>query len=533
MPALPMDCLDDELRLLDEWANQQAAELAAEMPWLPPVPLERPVPAPPPTPEPLLPAGCHPLPEPTADERLDEAFAALDRVVALESQVFAEKAAALAAVRWQAEDADRVRGDRVSTDFLDLHLAGTLTVQQAIVPALLDEARHLVLNLPATWRALRDGWLRVSHARVIVEATAGLTAEQCARIEERVLGTAAGRSRASLRRQVHRLVLAMQDQPQKERRRREAVAERGVHACALDDGMAAVTATMPAHAQVLFLGALRQLAERARPAGDVRTVQQRMSDVLAGLPALLLRMLAGDHGASVREAAVRELTEDGLRCTGPVAPIQALLLLPFDTAVAGGAVPGELVGYGPISAEYARRLLEQAQVRTGTVDPLTGRLTGIGPRPADLRDPGSDQQHAAEPAWQQRLRAHLETEFGPDVGSPGSEPPPATARPGGPPAPLPDEPQYRPSTRLSRFVRWRDRQCIGPGCAVPAAQCDLEHRDPWPQGPTGPGNLAPVSRHCHHAKQAGWRYIRGPDGSTTWFPPRSRRSYHIPPEQSW
>ncbi|HVM29085.1 MAG TPA: HNH endonuclease signature motif containing protein, partial [Mycobacteriales bacterium] len=94
--------------------------------------------------------------------------------------------------------------------------------------------------------------------------------------------------------------------------------------------------------------------------------------------------------------------------------------------------------------------------------------------------------------------------------------------------PPPAEPQYRPSAALTRLIHWRDRRCLGPGCSVPANRCDLEHRTPWPHGPTSADNLNPISRHCHHAKQAGWTYTRQPDGSTTWHPPRSRRTYTVP-----
>lgn len=539
----------------DPWPDDPLdVELA---PWrVPELPDGR-VPVAPPAPEPLLPAGCRMLPEPSPDERLDEAFEQLDRAAVLESQAFARTAAALDAVQFRARQVDRSRGDHVTSDFLDLHVAGSLTVQQTTVDGLLQQARHLVRNLPGTWQALDDGWLRVHQARVIVDLTDGMTAEQCAVIEARVLPRAAGRSRASLRRQVRRLLVSLRDQAQAEKQRRRAVADRGVHASQLEDGMAAVTATMPAHAQVLFLTALRQLAERCRTPGDTRTVQQRMSDVLAGLPAAVLRMLAGDHGGVVQNAAARELSADGLRVTGPIAPIQALLLVPLDTALHGSHCPADLIGYGPVSADYARQLLAGAQIRTGTVDTGTGRLTAISALPTDLRpgttaptcrsahtEPG-DGLPDTEPGWLWlgRLRERLAAEFGqanpahssdrPGSGSPSAPKggdSPAPRPPTGPPTPPPNEPQYRPSVALTRLLRWRDRHCIGPGCSVPATQCDLEHRAAWPLGPTGPDNLAPVSRHCHRAKQAGWRYVRGPDGGTTWYPPRSGRSYLVPPE---
>ena len=94
---------------------------------------------------------------------------------------------------------------------------------------------------------------------------------------------------------------------------------------------------------------------------------------------------------------------------------------------------------------------------------------------------------------------------------------------------LPDvpEPQYEPSRPLARLVRTRDAHCTGIGCDRPAAACDLDHRDPWPLGPTSAGNLASVSRRCHQAKTRSWRLHRHPDGSSTWTSPTGR-SYPTP-----
>src|SRR5690606_14315367 len=55
-----------------------------------------------------------------------------------------------------------------------------------------------------------------------------------------------------------------------------------------------------------------------------------------------------------------------------------------------------------------------------------------------------------------------------------------------PPADI--EPRYRPSATLARFVRARDMTCCFPGCNAPAERCDIDHRIPWPNGPTHAGN---------------------------------------------
>ena len=92
----------------------------------------------------------------------------------------------------------------------------------------------------------------------------------------------------------------------------------------------------------------------------------------------------------------------------------------------------------------------------------------------------------------------------------------------------PVEPRYRPSTRLTDLVRLRDQHCAGPGCSHPGDQCDLDHRDPWPLGPTAASNLTPLSRRCHNAKTFTWQLHRTPTGSHTWTSPTGR-TYTTPP----
>ncbi len=65
---------------------------------------------------------------------------------------------------------------------------------------------------------------------------------------------------------------------------------------------------------------------------------------------------------------------------------------------------------------------------------------------------------------------------------------------------------YAPTVEIDQTVRARDPVCTFPGCAVPAARCDLDHQVPHPTGPTTVANLSPRSRRCHRWKTAGlWR----------------------------
>ncbi len=66
----------------------------------------------------------------------------------------------------------------------------------------------------------------------------------------------------------------------------------------------------------------------------------------------------------------------------------------------------------------------------------------------------------------------------------------------------------RPSAAQRRRVRRRFPTCVFPGCRMPARRADLDHV--WRHadgGPTHTGNLAPLCRFHHRAKDEGrWRY---------------------------
>ncbi|GAB3466946.1 HNH endonuclease signature motif containing protein [Kineococcus endophyticus] len=67
---------------------------------------------------------------------------------------------------------------------------------------------------------------------------------------------------------------------------------------------------------------------------------------------------------------------------------------------------------------------------------------------------------------------------------------------------------YRPSAALRRFVVARDATCRGPGCVRPAADCDLDHVVPWPEGPTTADNLQALCRTHHRFKtQFVWEHV--------------------------
>ncbi|RLV56347.1 HNH endonuclease, partial [Aeromicrobium phragmitis] len=60
-----------------------------------------------------------------------------------------------------------------------------------------------------------------------------------------------------------------------------------------------------------------------------------------------------------------------------------------------------------------------------------------------------------------------------------------------------------PPEHLRNAIRYRDGTCRYPGCSTKATNCDLDHREPLPDGPTSGENLWALCRHHHKLKTFG------------------------------
>ncbi|MCP2164241.1 HNH endonuclease signature motif containing protein [Goodfellowiella coeruleoviolacea] len=125
--------------------------------------------------------------------------------------------------------------------------------------------------------------------------------------------------------------------------------------------------------------------------------------------------------------------------------------------------PGELAGYGEIPASVAREIAAEGTWCRLLTDPVSGALLDHGRR------------------------------------------------------------TYRPPVALADHVRTRDKTCRFPGCLRAAAQCDLDHHVPYPDGPTSAENLTTLCRHHHRLKHAAqWRSKRLDNGTVVWTSPTGR-----------
>jgi hypothetical protein len=80
---------------------------------------------------------------------------------------------------------------------------------------------------------------------------------------------------------------------------------------------------------------------------------------------------------------------------------------------------------------------------------------------------------------------------------------------------------YRPSRKLRRFIRGRDKRCRCPFCTRAALHGDLDHTHAWEHdGKTEDGNLALLCKRCHILKHLpGWKVRQVSPGVLEWTSP--------------
>lgn len=172
---------------------------------------------------------------------------------------------------------------------------------------------------------------------------------------------------------------------------------------------------------------------------------------------------------------------------------EIIVTVPLEVLTGASHAPGYLSRYGPITADLARQLAWQTAQdgtwRCAVVDDGHGTLLGLG-----------------------------RSTF---------------------------TPAYRPPDALVRHVITRDRYCSFVGCRQPAGRCEIDHRTPWPAGPTCECNTDADCSHHHHVKhRTGFRVRPSddpdhPPGTRIWttptgrdhpsFPAVLRRPDHRPP----
>jgi hypothetical protein len=356
----------------------------------------------------------------------------------------------------------------------------------------LSTARMLESELHGCRAALERGEITWRMAHDVANATAHLPAWQREIVDSRMVSKwEIDRDIKKWRRKLRREVLRVDDNA--EHRRNRAITDRHVACWPLPDGMACVHAELKAEDAATVMAALTALADSygaedraaaaaataanqpdtdqpdtdgtdgpedwvdpesfhalARAAAQVRTMDQRRADALVDICADAL----ADPTLPKRQG--RRPT---VQVTGG---ILTLLGLRND--------PGELAGYGPITAQHLRELAADGDWHRFLTAPDTGALISIGTT------------------------------------------------------------TYRPNQALRDFMVAAEPTCDFPGCGIPSQRTDAEHtlshRD---GGLTDEDNVCPRCRRHHRCKtHAGWTVRRLPDGSIEWTTPCGSRRIITP-----
>jgi muconolactone delta-isomerase len=335
----------------------------------------------------------------------------------------------------------------------------------------LDDALTLTGRFPATMAALAAGRITLCKARIIAEQTEQLSADQAGGVESRVLQRATTQTPGQLRRSVRRAV-AKADPVAVRRRHQAAKRERGVSLWELPDGMAMISACLPAGEAVGVYGVLDEYARATGGAGDDRTLPARRADALVDLVCGSAGYLSA--GTRTREARMSRSERRRARRRRSRVGVQIRVTVPFSTLFGIDEQPGELAGYGTITAERARELAAQGTWRRILTDPATG----------------------------------APTDYGTTV--------------------------YRPPAALRDLVVTRTPICGFPSCLRSVHRGDLDHREPHnPSAGTGPTNEHNLDGYCrrHHRTKhtPGWSVRQGDHGTLIWTSPSGDTWTHEPP----
>jgi len=382
-------------------------------------------------------------------------------------------------------------------------LAVSLTLTARGADQLLDFAGRLD-RLPLTRAALAAGEIDRAKAYVIADEVSCLDPAHAAAVEAAVIGRAAGQTTGQLRASARRAVLAA-DPAAAARHREKAEKEARVETWSEPSGTAALAGRDLRPADVIAADQrIDVLARQLKAAGIEGSLGQLRARAYVAL--LLGRPMPGP----VLAYPVLAYPEPSLPspASAPCAAGAVNLTMPLSSFLGASGEPGEVAGFGPVTAADGRALADRLAGERGSRWCLT--LTGRDGRAVAHGCARAPRGEAAGRGWELTV----------------------TVRPLAVRDCLHERESagYQPSPTLRHVIRVRQRTCSFPGCRRPAARCDQDHTVPYDQGGrTCECNLAPLCRRHHRAKQArGWRLDQPEPGVLVWTLPHGR-SYRVQP----
>jgi hypothetical protein len=426
----------------------------------------------------------------------------------------------------------------------DDEIAAALTLTRRSASLLTDRAAVL-RELPATFAALAAGRIDLPRALVLINGLAGQPPALARAIENRLIGRAPGQTTGQLRSALNRALLAA-DPDAAERRRQAEEDQAYIERAPESSGVTASLAGrhLPVTATVAAWNRITALARQLKQSGTDGSMDQLRVQVFLALLTGQALPAPGTSGpspaAATGPATAGEPTETpgasaahqpdtahaaaAHATTSPATAIPAIagaggltgkvnLTLPLTTLTGLAGDPGELTGFGPITAHSARLLAASALHTPAvrwcvTVTDAAGHPVGHGcatRRPSrglkEANGSRSSRVTTAQSEWTFTVTIHALAQ-----GTCGHER--ETSR-------------YRPPPSLEHLLQIRNQTCTAPGCRIPAVSCDEDHTIPYHQGGrTCECNLGPLCRHHHRLKQTqGWRLEQPEPGVFAWVTP--------------
>lgn len=296
--------------------------------------------------------------------------------------------------------------------------------------------------LAATGAALAAGHVSEIRAKVIAEQLAQLDPVDVAAIEAAVLPGADLLSRRRLEQELMTRKAALDPRTEREQHV-EARTRRCVSSpMPLPAGMAFLEVLGPADDLHVLYAALTAVAS-----GAAEAAQAAARDASRGNPAepsfeMGIEGIDAHRFDALINLAAGILSDDGLPTQHGHRPAIGITVA-LGTLLGLDDHPADLAGYGPITAEAARRAA-----------------------------------HDPTATWQRLITAPNGLVIDAAYTS------------------------YRPPQALRDTVAARDRHCTFPRCTRRALACDIDHQDPWPDGATSLNNNHALCRRHHNLKTA-------------------------------
>ncbi|MET3721721.1 hypothetical protein ABIB27_003597 [Arthrobacter sp. UYEF21] len=250
-------------------------------------------------------------------------------------------------------------------------VACVLTIGERAAGSLLDQAQVLTTALPLTLSALQKGAISWQHARAMVEETATLDSDGAAALEGHFLGPdasdpasscPAGEMPAFRFRHKARTWRERHHAESIEKRHAKGVLDRRVEYAPDQDGMAWLSAYLPAHQAAAIWNRTTAVARGLQGPDEPLTLTQLRADVLA-------------------TALLNSGSQEG-RDPGRIPPprAQVLVTVPVFSLLGVTEEPAMLDSYGPIPASMARELVANGaeSFYRVLVDPRDGAPLEIG-----------------------------------------------------------------------------------------------------------------------------------------------------------